>query len=94
MEFLEISDRSSSLLSSQRNNENESAHDLGSPSIDVQSAASIDAASSSRQLPLARQTDHSSVKREKHIRPGSRKSKPGGRTLEAGGGNLEPWNLE
>ncbi|KAF3495753.1 hypothetical protein DY000_02052496 [Brassica cretica] len=36
---------------------------LASISIDVKSSASIDIRSSSRQLPLARQTDHSSVKR-------------------------------
>ncbi|CAF2152031.1 unnamed protein product [Brassica napus] len=50
-----------------------SAHDLGSPSIDVQSAASIDAAFSSRQLPLARQTDHYSLRlviaKEPEVKP-------------------------
>ncbi|KAF2576353.1 hypothetical protein F2Q70_00003056 [Brassica cretica] len=41
-----------------------SARILASISIDVKSYASIDMRSSSRQLPLTRQTDHSSVKRE------------------------------
>ncbi|KAF3604800.1 hypothetical protein DY000_02048128 [Brassica cretica] len=40
-----------------------SAHILGSPSTDTNAVSSIDGPSSPRQLPLARQTDHSSVKR-------------------------------
>ncbi|KAF2598420.1 hypothetical protein F2Q68_00009104 [Brassica cretica] len=40
-----------------------SAHILASLSTDTNSVMSIDSPSSSRQLPLARQTDHSSVKR-------------------------------
>ncbi|KAF2594892.1 hypothetical protein F2Q70_00042456 [Brassica cretica] len=40
-----------------------SASILASPSIDTKDAPSIDSPSSPRQLPLARQTDHSSVKR-------------------------------
>ncbi|KAF2576022.1 hypothetical protein F2Q70_00002191 [Brassica cretica] len=39
------------------------AHVLASLSIDGKGAPSIDSPSSPRQLPLARQTDHSSVKR-------------------------------
>ncbi|KAF3562911.1 hypothetical protein DY000_02012651 [Brassica cretica] len=39
------------------------AHILTSLSIDTNAATSIDSPSSPRQLPLARQTDHSSVKR-------------------------------
>ncbi|WZZ33720.1 hypothetical protein YC2023_017121 [Brassica napus] len=40
-----------------------SAHILASLSTDTNSVMSIDSPSSPRQLPLARQTDHSSVKR-------------------------------
>ncbi|WZZ61467.1 hypothetical protein YC2023_061574 [Brassica napus] len=40
-----------------------SAHILGSPSTDTNDVSSIDGPSSPRQFPLARQTDHSSVKR-------------------------------
>ncbi|KAF3596818.1 hypothetical protein DY000_02022518 [Brassica cretica] len=40
-----------------------SAHILGSTSIDTNAISSIDSPSSRRWLPLARQTDHSSVKR-------------------------------
>ncbi|KAF3502218.1 hypothetical protein F2Q69_00043507 [Brassica cretica] len=39
-----------------------SAHILASLSIDTSSAKSVDSPSSPRQLPLARQNDHSSVK--------------------------------
>ncbi|KAF2531880.1 hypothetical protein F2Q70_00031795 [Brassica cretica] len=39
-----------------------SAHILGSPSIDPNAVSLIDCPASPRQLPLVRQTDHSSVK--------------------------------
>ncbi|KAF3562229.1 hypothetical protein DY000_02014680 [Brassica cretica] len=41
-----------------------SVHILASLSTDTNSISSIDSPSSPRQLPLAKQTDHSSVKRE------------------------------
>ncbi|KAF2542375.1 hypothetical protein F2Q68_00030933 [Brassica cretica] len=40
------------------------AHILASMSIDTNASTSIDSPSSPRQLPLARQTGHSSVKHE------------------------------
>ncbi|KAF3562799.1 hypothetical protein DY000_02017215 [Brassica cretica] len=44
-----------------------SAHILASPSTDANAVSSIDSPSSPRQLPLARQTYHSSVKRTQRL---------------------------